>query len=1271
MNNTCLDPNKKANEEVKERINRIMVGRFGEMKMFQKQFDRVLEGGMGLTVVSGRPGIGKTFFAERAVSLSTGGNATYLHGKFRQYENTPLLTVSEVIEQAVKHLLTLPAEPLRRIQNDLSQSLNTDAAIILAVCPYAGILLGPRKAINTDSLEQLKYRVRKAVGKFLEIVSTALFPLVIFFDDLQWADTLSLYVIKSFCRDYGYFNLHLILAYKDSAAGKVNIDPAKFPAGEDSFIGLGGLDLEDIERYLRLVFRQDIEHKDYLTRILYGLTLGNPFNLDRILRLLLKENAVVYSQAQKWLVRPDKIDKLNLPADIERLLQAQIDGLKSEDKKLLELIACCGGEVKLGLLARLTAGDGAADNTPAVDASLKKRLDRLCQNSLLAVNRQGGGLQAETGYGFPHDIVLRLVYHMLTPEEKSGLHYHIAGILSALSDESAEPIAGPSADLAVAGHLLHVDRNLLRKDDASKWIGTLYRAGRAARQGAAVEQALEIFGRCAELLSAGDDTAAADLVLDVRLELGECQYICGQAEEAGQSFEALIAEYPAVACQVRIKRKYINLCAFNGDFEKVMALGLEILNHLDFKVDLKSLIPDLIKSRLLLNSRKIRWLKDAPAITDERLLVILETLTVMAPSANRIGDRMSALIALKLTILSARHGNSDYAPVAYASYVYVLFHLLKDPEKGRELEDVTLTFLEKSESVSSRYVALCIIGSLTRHWAHSLADTIACLERSVTEGEKADASLYSSYAITFSVITRFMTGAPLRELKQYIANNRSRRKRLEHYLTNHIYAVYENQIRWLEEGAAAGDEALFAEEDRDKKLFADTIKLNGDMIRLQRLYLEGQTREAYGLAEEIGPEVSLHKGFVLNVEFLFYSILSRLAVHRDLSGTEKRRNKQLMKRQLNELQYWIRVYQGNHKARYLLARAEYDAQFNGGKLAPGLYREAMEFAQRQGNLALEALANLLAARFHRADRKLSGFYASEAAGLYRKWGASALAAAVAAGWKLEASTAENPAGLSEDAASSEMPPAAKTYADDRDILSHLGRIEKMDEDEGYLYLLDLLIRRGDVDYCAVFFEKTEDMYLKYEQRKTSGPQIHQEPINMNHLSGFPHKIIRYAARTETEILLGTKDRDGLFANDPYLAAEDQLSLACLPLRYAGVLAGIIYLEKTDGEGLGGSLPSFVKGFVPALLAKRVNGSAIFTELRPESPAVRKTEELTGRELEVLRMVAKGMSNSEISKKLYITLGTVRNHLSSIYAKLEVDNRVKAVMRAKELQIIHL
>jgi len=56
---------------------------------------------------------------------------------------------------------------------------------------------------------------------------------------------------------------------------------------------------------------------------------------------------------------------------------------------------------------------------------------------------------------------------------------------------------------------------------------------------------------------------------------------------------------------------------------------------------------------------------------------------------------------------------------------------------------------------------------------------------------------------------------------------------------------------------------------------------------------------------------------------------------------------------------------------------------------------------------------------------------------------------------------------------------------------------------------------------------------------------------------------------------------------------------------------------------------------------------------PDAPA------LTPRELEVLRLVADGMSNKEIGAKLYITEGTVKNHVHNALEKLQLENRTQA------------
>lgn len=65
----------------------------------------------------------------------------------------------------------------------------------------------------------------------------------------------------------------------------------------------------------------------------------------------------------------------------------------------------------------------------------------------------------------------------------------------------------------------------------------------------------------------------------------------------------------------------------------------------------------------------------------------------------------------------------------------------------------------------------------------------------------------------------------------------------------------------------------------------------------------------------------------------------------------------------------------------------------------------------------------------------------------------------------------------------------------------------------------------------------------------------------------------------------------------------------------------------------------------------------------EQPSALIIAKLTGREEQVLRLVARGLSNSEIAGKLHLSEGTVRNHVSSIFTKLEVSDRTQAAIVA--------
>ena len=63
------------------------------------------------------------------------------------------------------------------------------------------------------------------------------------------------------------------------------------------------------------------------------------------------------------------------------------------------------------------------------------------------------------------------------------------------------------------------------------------------------------------------------------------------------------------------------------------------------------------------------------------------------------------------------------------------------------------------------------------------------------------------------------------------------------------------------------------------------------------------------------------------------------------------------------------------------------------------------------------------------------------------------------------------------------------------------------------------------------------------------------------------------------------------------------------------------------------------------------------------PATLITDKLTGREVDVLRLLARGFTNADIAAQLHLSEGTVRNHVSAIFAKMDVSDRTQAAVIA--------
>lgn len=135
-----------------------------------------------------------------------------------------------------------------------------------------------------------------------------------------------------------------------------------------------------------------------------------------------------------------------------------------------------------------------------------------------------------------------------------------------------------------------------------------------------------------------------------------------------------------------------------------------------------------------------------------------------------------------------------------------------------------------------------------------------------------------------------------------------------------------------------------------------------------------------------------------------------------------------------------------------------------------------------------------------------------------------------------------------------------------------------------------------------------------------------------------------------------KDQDGLSA------LEHALSLA--------EPEGYLQIFIDHGEAMERLLRRAISEGVPSNYTARL--LAAFAGEREESlsPLIPKLDEpLTGREIEVLRLVVAGLSNAEIAEELVIALSTVKTHINHIYHKMDVSSRTRAAAKARELDLL--
>ncbi|MCB0167944.1 MAG: serine/threonine-protein kinase PknK, partial [Anaerolineae bacterium] len=524
-----------------------LYGREEESAFIMAAVERVGHGATELLLVSGYSGIGKTALIHELHKPLVAQRGYFIGGKFDQLQrNIPYHALIQAFQELIRQLLTESEDQLARWRDRLQTALGPNGQVIIEVMPEVELIIGPQPAAPDLPPSEAQNRFNLVFQNFVRVFAQREHPLVVFLDDLQWADSTTLSLLKLLVTDPDTHHLLLIGAYRSNeidAGHPLNLTLNELRQTEQpiSEISLQPLFLIHVTELISDTLNSPLDRVQPLAELTLAKTNGNPFFVNEFLTSLYQEHRLVFvpptieaNSPSGWQWDITQLRQLSITDNVVELMAAKIQKLAEATQHVLELAACIGNKFDLETLAIVyeqSAGQTAAKLWPAIQEGLIVPLD---DNYMLAgFSDQTGSEVEETlsdpalpksiTYKFLHDRVQQAAYSLIPEANKQAVHRRIGQLM--LENTPATEIIEHVFDIV---NQLNLGAPLITQPAAQKQLAELnLLAGRKAQAATAFEPALAYLSHGIDRLDERHWQTDYDLMLGLHVAAVESAYFSG------------------------------------------------------------------------------------------------------------------------------------------------------------------------------------------------------------------------------------------------------------------------------------------------------------------------------------------------------------------------------------------------------------------------------------------------------------------------------------------------------------------------------------------------------------------------------------------------------------------------------------------------------------------------------------------------------------------------------------------------------------------------
>lgn len=1264
-------------------------GREREIGLLREAYERVRDGGTEIVFVSGEAGIGKTSLILASLKDQAESQGFFVTGKADQLRaNIPYAPFAQAFGRLVRQLLTEDGDKLEWWKRRIRDALGRNGTVVLEIVPELEWLIGRQPPVEPAPPQEAEYRVQRVFTAFVRQLTRASHPLVLFLDDLQWADDASIRLLQALARNTQRSPLLIVGAFRNGElrdghplrelaadAGSVNID-------------LRALERSEAARFVAETLRVPPEQTASLAESLYHRSAGNPFFLRQLLALLHDEGTLFFDLREgRWMWDERAFGYLHGTEDVTALIRIKIRRLTEDSRELLKLISCLGSRFHLRTVAALL-GKSEEETAGAMMPLVAEGLVTAAEHGS-AVREPSDGGQNNIEYTFLHDHIQHAVYELIDEREKKERHLHIGSAL--LGERSGRPLA--ERLMTMVDHF-NRGAELVRSRRMRVRLARLnLLAGRKAKASAAYASALGYFRSGMDLLPEDAWQSHHHLGFHLGLELAQAEFLCAETDKAEARFDVLLTQARTELERADVYGAKVMLYAGVGKYREAVHTGRLALRRLGMHLPLHpgkwDYMKELLRYKWLMRGRKIEELAELSEMRDAERRKIMELSTRLSYVCMVSHPDLFGLIILKNGNYALRHGISEMSPAGFIGYGLTEGNMLGNFGRGERFSEVCVRMAEQYGGNAIKSIIYFVTGSLLAHWTRPVSHGLDYLNRALEYGQETGEVVIIGYAHCMLLEHRYLSGSPLAGLDGEIRHKRQVAESIRHdnlAVNTNIYGCVVDALLGLRpDSLESGARQL----EQDEPLYAaqndNTVLATSWFCRMMLYYLMDEPEKALDMANRIRPMLGNMNGLLITADYTLLHSLAICAAFGRLSPAKRFRCRLQLARNERKLRKWASSCVANFGHKALLAAAETARLSGGDAAAMRLYDEAIASARAHGFLQYEALANLLAAKFYQGlgRSRIADLYLRETCRLWREWGAHALANRLGERYPDLAMESGSYPGQRRAADVPEwkpgLPPEGGADSDpdwDDYFVEQALEIMASESDNNRLLekLLAIVLQSFGADRGGLIIEKNGELYVEALMDLSSGTTV-IETIALGQAQELAKSVIHYVARTSEAVIINRGDPGGIFAGDPHLAESGPKSVACIPLLLQGVPFGVLYLENNLLSGLFDSRRLKVFHLLSAQLAyvKKVQALLEEDDVRnrtgDEAKPIRPVESLTDREREVLQLMGSGLSNKEISEKLEMSVNTVKTHIKNIYGKLEVSRRVQAVQKAKELRLL--